>query len=65
MTKKDYEMIAAAFAKLDNNMPAYGDDEYVRGYCIARRDTLYLLSEVFRKDDPRFDQVRFLNACGM
>jgi hypothetical protein len=65
MTKKDYEKIAAAFAVLDNNPPERATDEYVRGRCIGRSDALYTLSEVFRKDNPRFDQDKFLAACGL
>lgn len=64
MTKKDYEMIATAFVKQETATPDDADD-YTKGLYLGRRDAIYTLSEVFRKDNPRFDQDRFLRACGL
>ena len=64
MTKKDYEMIAAAFAKQETATPADADN-YTKGLYLGKRDAIYTLSEVFRKSNPRFDQERFLTACGL
>jgi len=64
MTKKDYEKIAAAFAKQGTATPDDADD-YTKGLYLGRRDAIYTLSEVLRKDNPRFDQEHFLAACGL
>jgi len=65
MTKKDYEKMAAALAKFDHSPIDHDTDPYVVGRRIGISDAIYALSEVFRKDNPRFDQDRFLAACGL
>lgn len=60
MTRKDYELIAHAFAR---ELQFYGEvitpqeKSIVRG--VAQR-----LADKLLQDNPRFDRVKFLRACG-
>lgn len=56
MTKRDFELIAKAFA----SFPCQSDGER-----LAREGLAYALSNAFIDTNPRFDQVRFLTACGV
>lgn len=64
MTKKDYESIAAIFARIDCNHET-DSDLYDEGHTTAMRDMAYELCTVFQRDDPRFDRRRFLKSCGI
>ena len=59
MTKKDYELIAKVIKEMENKYD--GDDWTVDG-------TIYLyasnLAAAFNKDNPKFDQEKFMEACG-
>ena len=55
MTKKDYVAIAKVIH--DN----YG----VSPSDVAREKIALALADVFKLDNPRFDRVRFLVACGV
>ena len=62
MTRKDYELIAAA---LRSSRGRIGDDlghnpEQSRG---VRRAAAHL-ADALAQDNPRFDAQRFLTACG-
>lgn len=65
MTRKDYELTAAAIkAELDNSSAdKYGDD-YARGAYWALDAAAKRLANTLATDNPRFDQARFLRACG-
>lgn len=74
MTKKDYELIATAFKQdlgfLVERYPFYAsertdkrksfDTALNHGIQTARR-----LATALELDNPKFDRVRFLEACGM
>lgn len=70
MTRKQFTNIASAVAAVRDNV----DDISQRGL-MAKRDVTtahttldavaYLLAEVLRHEDPRFDKPRFLTACGV
>lgn len=64
MTKKDYESIAAIFARIDCN-PETDTDSFDDGHTTAMRCMAYELCTVFQRDNPRFDRERFLKACGI
>ena len=51
MTRKDYILIAAAIACVDDY--------------DARQEAASYLAINLAKDNPRFDRVRFLEACGV
>jgi hypothetical protein len=56
MTKRDYEIIAAAFR------------EAFRGALKEERPgverAMYVLAGELKGDNPRFDAQKFINACG-
>lgn len=58
MTKKDYELIAAAIADAVRNAPNAGGHSY--HYDIASNP-----ADRLERDNPRFDRFRFLRACGI
>ena len=53
MTKKDYQAIARTIFRLYNS----GRDMF------SINDVISLLSDVFHKENARFDYVRFNEAC--
>lgn len=59
MTRKDYELIAAAVRE---SVTARGapPDAYVAVAYLA-----HVLAASLRADNPRFDKARFLKACGV
>jgi hypothetical protein len=58
MTKKDYVLIARAFALT-------ADINDTTGYKLARYDVARFLAESLALDNPKFDRSRFLAACGV
>ncbi len=66
MTKKDYIKIVAVIKKeIDRSKSNKTDQDYLNGRYDATRDTALDLAVVFASDNPRFDQDRFLEACGL
>lgn len=59
MTKKDYELIAAAFAEARDEMADH-PGRIAGSAQVARR-----LASALRSTNPRFDRDRFLTACGL
>ena len=64
MTRKDYQLIADAFT-------AARKDVFTTELDASRADTLDGISlaagwvaDALARDDPRFDRVKFLTACG-
>ena len=57
MTKKHFIKIAAAMEKIYES----GDFDERAGI----RRAIYALSEVFKEENPRFDEQRFEDACGI
>ncbi len=55
MTRKDYVLIAAAI-KAASAAPGYPE----RNAFVA-----FSLADALATDNPRFDRVRFLKACGV
>jgi len=58
MTKKDYELIAAAIK--DNR-----EYDPMECYAEALDDVARSLATALQRDNPRFDRDRFLKACGV
>ena len=59
MTKKDYELIAAAVR--ENAALTRRDDAFK----AAVADVAGSLAVALASDNPRFDRARFLAACGV
>lgn len=69
MSKKDYQLVAAALRKTEPTDPNTVDDVVLRAAVRAARlqwlDTLNAFMDLAEKDNPRFDRDRFLTACGV
>lgn len=65
MTRKDYETIAAAIRSIHKDAAEfYADDDDRQFVAInAINATAESLSEALAKENPRFDQDKFMNAC--
>lgn len=53
MTRKDYTLIAEAIAKVG------GFDSKAHPFDVAR-----MIAIALRRDNPRFETARFMDACG-
>lgn len=76
-SKKDYAQMAAMIkgmtAQIDipaqdtDGTPIF-TDPYTKGFTAGRRSTLRIMAEymcdTYSKDNPRFDRVKFMEACG-
>lgn len=58
MTRKDYELIAAALK--DARLPDPSSQHAIQ-HELCCKDVAYAL----QSDNPRFDRTRFLKACGL
>lgn len=58
MTRKDYERLARALAVSRQTNSA-------NGHQIAISDAAIFIAAELAADNPRFDRVRFLKACGV
>ena len=54
MTRKDYELIAAAIRRVGTQPEHYESADYI----------ICELIDAFKADNPRFDMARFVKACG-
>ena len=62
MTRKDYRLIAAALNDtLLINLPT---KEHLEGARAAHASAALCVASALAKDNPRFDRVRFMEACG-
>jgi len=59
MTRKDYELIAAAIREEVNLWRDGSESQHMVG------KTAKAISTALAKDNPRFDRDRFLRACGI
>ncbi len=59
MTRKDYELIAAAINEAAVIARAHAGKEP-----LAVRSTAHKIAGALAKDNARFDQERFMAACG-
>ena len=58
MTKKDYELIAQVFADLESDFNNCGSDAVSLSIVVEE------LARALGKDNPRFDEDKFVKACG-
>jgi hypothetical protein len=59
MSKRHFEAIAAVIAG-DLASHRHNDSAY-----YAIRNVALSMADLFRRENPRFDRVRFLRACGL
>jgi hypothetical protein len=59
MTRKDYQLIAAALKDAREANVVYTNGEHVTDLCAVR------VANALESDNPRFDRARFLAACGV
>lgn len=68
LTKKHYEAIAAIIGSTYNNAKLYTLPNY-KDTARARCETLEIaasrMADYFASDNPKFNRVRFLQACGV
>jgi len=65
MTRKDYELIAAAIkGELDNSTADKFGDDVQRAHYWAVDAVAKRISNGLATDNPRFDRAIFLRACG-
>jgi hypothetical protein len=73
MTRKDYVLIADTIAQFSRDIAIDGDSEYLTDRARAIRDSerdalvtlAHRLADRLREDNYRFDQRRFMDACGL
>jgi hypothetical protein len=63
MTRKDYELIAAAIRATVAHVAV--DPGYCEGWQAAASSAAHRVADSMANDDPRFDRARFLKACGL
>ncbi len=61
MTRKDYRLIAQAIGAA-RNCVGIAQGEFREGYRIGINNAVEQLCEALRRDNPRFDIVRFMAA---
>jgi len=65
MTRKDYELIAAAIAGQHSEIPSDEPKVWESAYKCGVTDAARALADALAEDNPRFDRARFLAACGV
>lgn len=68
MTKKDYSVIAAKLrGQMITGAPATSLHaiEFCRGANEQAQNYIFGLADIFADDNPRFNRVKFLEACGV
>lgn len=66
MTKKDFELIAAALrASRPDPMRIAASEEYIEGCENQFRLSCETITKAVQTTNPRFDRARFLAACGV
>lgn len=61
MTRKDYELIAKAIKRANENWEGF-EEEYP---AVVIAGISAMLATQLEQDNPRFDRARFLTACGV
>lgn len=63
MTRKDYQAIAAAIAKVRHDWGAPNGGLIPGEARHAIEEIEWAIAQVFAQDNPRFDRDKFLGAC--
>lgn len=64
MTRKDYVLIAEAFADAGTDADKHGDDDQRARFWGLHTAATYIADGLVQ-DNPRFDRARFMAACGL
>jgi len=64
VNKKDYCKFAE-MVKYNRAFTGTDTDEAFAGYRVACNDFAFAMADIFKADNPRFDQEKFLKACGI
>lgn len=64
LSKRRYVAIASELARCQSVF-RIGSPEVVPSYLRATKHIANALADYFASDNPRFDRVRFLEACGV
>lgn len=62
MTKKDYELIAKIFSK---NIHTDNARELRHNVPVVAKAMSMQFADVLQRENPKFDKVKFLQACGI
>ncbi len=65
MTRKDYEAIAQAIAKVTEAVQDFGSHDQTVGGHRALARLVGHLEVIFEQDNARFDSDKFAKACGL
>ena len=65
MTRKDYEAIAQVMNDQIWSDSPFENNRYDTGRALQWEVTCKALADCFKRDNPRFDRTKFLEACGM
>ena len=65
MTKKDYELIAAAFKRTKPYLSGFSETKLDLAALYGFKMAANALASDFGAANPRFNRERFLAACGM
>ncbi len=66
MTRKDYELIAKAIAKLRSVYPdGEPTNDHDKGFQHGTKQAAQYIASALASENPRFDRDRFLKACGV
>lgn len=63
MTRKDYKLLAAAFAATKPAPCTFGPD-HTRASVEQWQKDVNEIAIALQSDNPNFDRVRFIKACG-
>lgn len=67
MTKKDYELIAKALMQTNLLVEAYNESDSPIKYTapMALELAVHAIANQLEKENPRFQRLLFLKACGL
>ena len=64
MTRKDYRMIANTIKPIVEGVLAIGHQDHYRELAPLR-ELVNTLSDRLQEDNPRFNRIKFWEACGL
>lgn len=65
MTRKDYELIAAAINEAAETVRRENNSGFIHTLGSAMDLTAVQIAKALAADNPRFDRAKFLQACGV
>lgn len=65
MTRKDYNLIAAALKQVKPYLSGFGDEKLDQAALYGFKLSANMLATELAADNPAFNRERFLTACGV